>query len=51
MIEGIHYQMKVIPLIQQKEYLDQLIDWKDEHVIKIVTGIRRCGKSTLVFGR
>ena len=23
--------------------------WKDEQVIKVVTGIRRCGKSTLLL--
>ncbi|MCD7797242.1 MAG: ATP-binding protein, partial [Clostridiales bacterium] len=31
-----------------KEYLKRLIEWKDEQVIKAVTGIRRCGKSTLL---
>ena len=35
-------------MIERKEYLDQLIQWKDEQVIKVVTGIRRCGKSTLL---
>ena len=35
--------------MQRKEYLDQLISWKDEQVIKVVTGIRRCGKSTLLM--
>ena len=34
-------------MVQRKEYLDKLISWKDEQVIKVVTGIRRCGKSTL----
>jgi predicted AAA+ superfamily ATPase len=34
-------------LIQRKYYLDQLAVWREEHVIKVVTGIRRCGKSTL----
>lgn len=36
-------------MIQRKEYLDKLIQWKDEQVIKVVTGIRRCGKSTLLM--
>ena len=36
-------------MVQRKEYLDRLIDWKDEQVIKVVTGIRRCGKSTLLI--
>lgn len=35
-------------LVQRKEYLKSLIQWKDEMVIKVVTGIRRCGKSTLL---
>ncbi len=35
-------------MIQRTDYLKQLIQWKDEQVIKVVTGIRRCGKSTLL---
>ena len=35
-------------MVERKKYLDQLIQWKDEQVIKVVTGIRRCGKSTLL---
>lgn len=35
-------------LVERKEYLEQLTAWKDEQVIKVVTGIRRCGKSTLL---
>jgi hypothetical protein len=34
--------------VERKEYLDKLIAFKDKHIIKIVTGIRRCGKSTLM---
>jgi predicted AAA+ superfamily ATPase len=34
-------------LIERKEYLDRLIALKEKQVIKIITGIRRCGKSTL----
>lgn len=36
-------------MIQRKEYLEKLIEWKDDDVIKVVTGIRRCGKSTLLM--
>lgn len=36
-------------MVQRKEYLNQLISWKDEQVVKVVTGIRRCGKSTLLL--
>lgn len=35
-------------MIIRKEYLSRLLAWKDEEVIKVVTGIRRCGKSTLL---
>ena len=35
-------------MIQRTEYLEQLRSWKDEEVIKVVTGLRRCGKSTLL---
>ena len=34
-------------MIPRKEYLDDLISLKDKKLIKVVTGIRRCGKSTL----
>lgn len=33
--------------IERKEYLEKLIALKDKHLIKIITGVRRCGKSTL----
>ena len=36
-------------MVERKEYLEQLIGWKEEQVIKVVTGIRRCGKSTLLM--
>lgn len=35
-------------MVERKEYLNRLIQWKDEQVVKVVTGIRRCGKSTLL---
>ena len=35
-------------MVERTEYLQQLKAWKDEQVIKVVTGIRRCGKSTLL---
>lgn len=35
-------------LIERKEYLEKLIAFKDKQLIKVVTGIRRCGKSTLL---
>lgn len=34
-------------MIQRTDYLNQLIDFKDTNLIKVITGIRRAGKSTL----
>ena len=34
--------------IDRPEYMKRLIEYKDIDVVKIVTGIRRCGKSTLL---
>ncbi len=36
-------------MVKRSEYLDELISWKEEQVIKVITGIRRCGKSTLMM--
>jgi len=34
-------------LIKRQTYLDQLAMWREKEMIKVVTGVRRCGKSTL----
>lgn len=34
-------------MIERKEYLDALKNFRDKNLIKVITGIRRCGKSTL----
>jgi hypothetical protein len=34
-------------MIERTIYLEELKRWKDKDLIKVVTGIRRCGKSTL----
>ena len=34
--------------IERKEYLDKLLSYKDKDIIKVVTGLRRSGKSTLL---
>lgn len=36
-------------IIKRDKYLNELIGWKHTDLIKIVTGIRRCGKSFLLF--
>lgn len=35
-------------MVERLEYLETLKMWREEKVIKVVTGIRRCGKSTLL---
>lgn len=35
-------------MIERPEYIKELIKFKDKDLIKIITGIRRCGKSTLM---
>lgn len=34
-------------LIERKEILEDLISFKDKNLIKVITGIRRCGKLTI----
>ncbi len=33
----------------REEYLNKLIEYKDVNLIKVITGVRRCGKSTLLL--
>ena len=35
-------------LIERKKYMQTLRDLKDQNIIKVITGVRRCGKSTLL---
>ncbi|MBU3875856.1 ATP-binding protein [Faecalicatena sp. AGMB00832] len=34
-------------MVERKEYIEDLINFKDKNIIKVIIGIRRCGKSTL----
>ena len=36
-------------MIERKKYLDMLIRKKENGMVKVITGIRRCGKSYLLF--
>lgn len=42
-------QMVNYNLIERKQYLQMLGDLKDQNVIKVISGVRRCGKSTLLL--
>ena len=35
--------------VKRQKYLDKLISQKDKDIVKVITGIRRCGKSVLLF--
>lgn len=35
-------------MVIREKYLSELRQWKDKDVIKVITGVRRCGKSTLM---
>lgn len=36
-------------MIERKKYLDKLLSRKQNGLVKVITGIRRCGKSYLLF--
>ena len=38
--------MKLIP---RPEYLDFLKRYQNHHLIKVISGVRRCGKSTIFY--
>lgn len=37
-----------VPRIERREYFNKLIAFRDKQLTKVVTGVRRCGKSTLL---
>lgn len=36
-------------MVQRKQYLDKLKKMQNKQIIKVITGVRRCGKSTLLM--
>ena len=36
-------------IFERKKYLDELIAGRGNGLVKIITGVRRCGKSFLLF--
>ena len=43
----IYAYIGVKTVIERTEYLEELKRWKDKDLIKVVTAMKRCGKSTL----
>lgn len=41
--------MRYLIMIARRKYLEKLISKKDNGLVKVITGIRRCGKSYLLF--
>jgi len=35
-------------MVERKKYLELLKPWREKQLIKVITGVRRCGKSTLL---
>lgn len=35
-------------MIERREYLNQLLSWKNHNIIKVLTGVRGCGKTTIL---
>lgn len=32
-------------MMERRAYLNQLVSWKDQDIIKLVSGVRHCGKN------
>ena len=43
------YEEQIKMYLNRRKYLDKLISQKDKDIIKVITGIRRCGKSVLLL--
>ena len=43
------WRLAMQKVIKRDKYLSRLIDKKENGLIKVITGIRRCGKSFLLF--
>lgn len=41
-------KLKSVPLIERKDYVDKVLYFRDQEPVKIITGIRRCGKSSVM---
>ena len=40
--------MEVVPMIDRPLYVDKIMAYTDTPFVKVLTGVRRCGKSTVL---
>ena len=40
--------MEVVPMINRPLYIDKIMAYTDTSFVKVLTGVRRCGKSTVL---
>lgn len=40
--------MEVLKMIDRPMYVERILSYKDTPFVKILTGVRRCGKSTIL---
>ena len=40
--------MEVVPMINRPLYVDKIMAYTDTPFVKVLTGVRRCGKSTVL---
>lgn len=43
-----YMQVEVVNMINRPMYIDKIMSYVDTHFVKILTGVRRCGKSTIL---
>ena len=48
-LQKIKQNMSKQDLIERKQYMQLLRNLKDQNIIKVISGVRRCGKSTLLM--
>ena len=48
-MQKIKQNMSKQDLIERKQYMQLLRNLKDQNIIKVISGVRRCGKSTLLM--
>ena len=42
------YEIEVIAMILRPQYIEKIMPYVDTPFVKVLTGVRRCGKSTIL---